>query len=268
MKPNRINVLKFPIAILLVGVAVLFVDLSVINLLGSREIFVSGVSEGEIGVNREQEQLHLIGSNKLALSLANAPIGKLGPANTSRSKFRYYDTLFYTALQFGHEASSLIEVGCSSNPFIQHLDWVDKRTCVAPYFVEYSGDNDGRNSNKQIMDTKNPIESVVADFMEYDLTDNSYDLLICSQVLEHVPDSSAFMKKLIKTAKTSIISVPYKWGDCGKSCNHVTHQISYDKLLEWSSPHKPIYSSIVQEKMDGKKNFDSSRRIILVFQPE
>ena len=264
MKPNSMNALKFPTAILVVGVVVLFVDLAVIDIMGSHEIFGSG---GVIEVNGEQEQLQLLKSNKVALSLAKTPIGKLGPANTNRHEFRYYDTLFYTALQFGHEASSLIEVGCSSNPFIQHFDWVHKRTCVAPYFVEYSGDNDGRNANKQITDTKNPIESVVADFMEYELTDNSYDLLLCSQVLEHVPDPSAFMKKLIKTAKTSIISVPYKWNDCGKSCNHVTHQIGYNKVLEWSSPHKPIYSSIVQEKMEGKTNFDSSRRIIFVFQP-
>lgn len=136
---------------------------------------------------------------------------------------------------------------------------------MAPYFVQYEG-NDTGNENTQLLGTTNAIESVVADFMEYKVKDYSYDLLICSQVLEHVPDPSAFMKKLIRTAKISIISVPYKWPDCGKSCNHKTDQIDYEMILKWSNPHKPIYRSIVQERLDEGRNYASSRRMILVFE--
>ncbi|KAL3784714.1 hypothetical protein HJC23_007723 [Cyclotella cryptica] len=77
---------------------------------------------------------------KLALSLVRAPVGQLGPENTQRKHLRYYNSLFFTSLEFGMNAKSLIEVGCASDPFIQYLDWVDRRTCVAPYYVKYGGE--------------------------------------------------------------------------------------------------------------------------------
>ena len=40
-------------------------------------------------------------------------------------------------LQFGANAKSIMEVGCASDPFLKYLDWIDERTCVAPYFVNY-----------------------------------------------------------------------------------------------------------------------------------
>lgn len=259
------NIIKYPIAIAVVGALVLFIDFAVIRLFGEgREL--GGGAAFQISTHDEEDATsRFLASNKLTLSLANTPIGKLGPANTVRHTFRYYDSLYYAALQFGHDATSLIEVGCASVPFIKYLDWVDKRTCVAPYFVQYEGKDEG-NRNTDLTGTKNAIESVVADFMEYEAEEYSYDLLICSQVLEHVPDPSAFMKKLIQTAKTAIISVPYKWPDCGKQCNHKTDNIDYETLLEWSKPHKPIYSSIVQERLVGNRNPGSSKRMILVFQ--
>lgn len=206
--------------------------------------------------NNDKSSATLLTSNKLAQALAKTPVGNLGEANTSRQKYRYYDSLFYATLQFGADATSLIEVGCASDPFIKYFDWIDKRTCVAPYFIEYNG-----GALKKKLSGSHAIESVVSDFMEYEIEDYSYDLLICSQVVEHVPDPSAFIKKLIRTAKTSIISVPYDWPVCGGKCGHLTHEITYEKLLEWTTPQKPIYSSIIHEHRGS-----TGRRILLVFQ--
>lgn len=209
--------------------------------------------------NNNKSSAPLLTSNKLAQVLAKTPVGNLGPANTSRQKYRYYDSLFYATLQFGADATSLIEVGCASDPFIKYFDWIDKRTCVAPYYINYNGG--GRHNKLGGSHHEHAIESVVSDFMEYDIEDYSYDLLICSQVVEHVPDPSAFIKKLIRTAKTSIISVPYDWPDCGEKCGHLSHGITYGKLLEWTTPQKPIYSSIINDHRGS-----TGRRILLVFQ--
>ena len=200
--------------------------------------------------------------NKLAQTINNTNIGSLGPSGTPRRKFRYYDSLFYNALQYGANARTSIEVGCASDPFLKYLDWIDKRTCVAPYFVKYDKvKGGGKNTNAQLS-TASDIEKVTADFMDYKLPNNEkYDLLLCSQVLEHVPDPKSFMKKLIKTAKVSIISVPFNWRDCGKQCNHVTNYITQEMLLEWSYPYTPIYSGVVAENPKGSMD----RRIIVVF---
>jgi hypothetical protein len=63
----------------------------------------------------------------------------------------------------------------------------------------------------------------------------------------------------------SLVKLPHftiRWDDCGKTCNHATHRISYEKLIGWSAPHKPIHSSIVTEN-----NSKYGRRIILVYKP-
>ena len=187
------------------------------------------------------------------------PVGSLGPKNTNRKHLRYYDSMYYTALQYGADAHTILEVGCASDPFIKYLDWADKRTCVAPYFVDYSSNNAVHKDDK--------VEKITADFMEYELPLNKkYDLLLCNQVLEHVSNPKSFMLKLIDSAETSIISVPFDWGNCGSKevkhgCNHVTDNITYERLLMWTHPHKPIHSTIVTEKVDSRFN----KRIILVY---
>ncbi len=194
-------------------------------------------------------------SPRLIEALKNAPIGSLGPSGTNRKHMRYYDTLFYTTMQYGADAKSIIEVGCASDPFLKHLSWIDQRTCVAPYFVEY-----GKDSGKYL---NTDIKKVTADFMEYELpNDENFDLLLCNQVLEHVPNPAAFMKKLIASARTSIISVPYNWGDCGKTCNHKTNHITIDKLKKWSAPYVPVYHKIVEEEGSG----GNRKRAIVVFE--
>ncbi len=196
-------------------------------------------------------------NNKLIRAIQKAPIGSLGPSGTNRKHLRYYDTLFYATLQYGANAKSIIEVGCASDPFIQYLDWIDQRTCVAPYFVEYG---DFAKTNK---DLGTKITTVTADFMEYQLPNGKqFDLLLCNQVLEHVPDPASFMKKLIESATTSIISVPYNWEGCGEICNHKTDYITMSMLTEWSAPYLPIYRGIVTEDGDSKFN----KRVIFVFE--
>ncbi len=193
---------------------------------------------------------------RIAKAMESVPFGSLGPSNTTRTHLRYNDLIFYTALQYGVDAKSVIEVGCASDPFIKYLDWVNKQTCVAPYFVDY-----GNNKKKSNITA---VERITANFMGYELPDNKkYDLLLCNQVLEHVPLPALFMKKLISSAKISIILVSFNWGDCGKLCKHTTNHITNKKLLEWSPPHKPIYSGIIREK---KISYEFSRRTLLVYE--
>ena len=195
-------------------------------------------------------------------AIKNTPIGSLGPSGTERQHYRYYDSLFFIALQYGGDAISAVEVGCASDPFLQYLDWIDKRTCVAPYFVDYGENNDQKNDGDN---AASKIEKVTADFMEYKLpnADTKFDLLLCSQVLEHVPNPKPFLKKLLSTAKTCIISIPFNWKPCGQSCNHITDNITYEMVLKWSAPYVPIYRGVVTEKHD--ENRREFRRMILVY---
>ena len=191
-----------------------------------------------------------LANTKMAKTILTTPIGSLGPRGTFRYHLRYYDSLFHSALQLAPEAKTAIEVGCASDPFLGHLDWIDEsKTCVTKNFVRYSA---GANSTSTKDDG---IKRIEADFMGYQLPNNQkYDLLICGQVLEHVPDpASFFMKKLLAPAKTAIISVPFDWGDCGKTCNHMTHHILMPTVLEWSAPLEPFYKAVVTEDTNGQE---------------
>lgn len=172
------------------------------------------------------------------------PIGSMGPKGSGRDHFRYYDTLYFISKQFGLDAKSVLEVGCTSDPFIKHLDWVDERTCVAPYSAYGK-----KSSGQQVSMTK-------ADFYEWKAP-KVYDLVLCGQVAEHVEDPKTFVRKLVETAKVAIISVPYMWGPDEKA-HHVTDYISLETVEQWTHPKKPVLSTIVQEDR-------SLRRLIVVY---
>ena len=61
---------------------------------------------------------------------------------------------------------------------------------MAPFFAEYGNSSEATHE----------IRKVTADFMKYQLPDNGtkFDLLLCNQVVEHVPNPAAFTKKLNK----------------------------------------------------------------------
>ena len=72
------------------------------------------------GVNIAASPVAAGGTSSTALAMT-APIGSLGPHGTSRKHYRYYDSVFYSAMQFGSKAQSAIEVGCANDPFLRHL---------------------------------------------------------------------------------------------------------------------------------------------------
>ena len=80
------------------------------------------------------------------------------------------------------------------------LDLIGQRTCVAPYFIEYG--NGKKNEINDKLSNSKGITKIKADFMEYQLPHNKmFDLLLCNQVLKHVPDPAVFMKKLYPRQK-------------------------------------------------------------------
>lgn len=72
------------------------------------------------------------------------------------------------------------------------------------------------------------ITTVEADFYTY--KGSGFDLVICNQVLEHVPDPGSFAKKLLRTGSVVVASVPYDWK---KVKGHLHQHIKERDLLKW-----------------------------------
>jgi len=117
---------------------------------------------------------------------------------------------------------------------------------------------DIENPEKFLVDVKpvklEGVDTYTADFMEWGEGLN-IDLVTCLQVLEHVGDPSAFMKKIFSISKIAIISVPYKWpeGICG---GHIWDPIDMDMFMGWAG-REPIDVTIVKERI--------RERIVAVF---
>lgn len=176
--------------------------------------------------------------------------GSLGPGNTERSRLRYYDAAMAMMLPFTANATSAVEVGCVKPAFVRHLSWVERKVCVAPYFAAYKG----LDSDARALDDDGDVEYVEADFLTWrgeEEDDGIFDVAMSLQVLEHVVDPGAFLKKLLGTARVVVVSVPYMWADCKTKCNHRHHMISADTLKTWSGNVTPAVEIIVRERGNG-----------------
>ena len=228
---------------------------------------------------RNQE---VLSQSPQALSLQQTDIGSLGQSGTSRHHYIYYDTLYFLSLQYGYNATNALEVGCAKDPFINYLTWIPRKDCVAPYQVVYEDPNGDKSQHHESVPsssatvqssstTTTTTNMITADFAQWDPTINSlppnlstivkYDLVICSQVVEHVNQPREFVQKLLQTTNNYvIISVPYKWKPC-KTCNHKTHNINIPLMKTWSEPYEPIDISIITEE-------NKMSRLIMIFQPK
>lgn len=90
------------------------------------------------------------------------------------------------------------------------------------------------------------------DFMKLE-PENTYDVVICLQVLEHVSYPWLFMDKLFSITKDLlIVSVPYMWKK-GQCKEHTHDPIDKGKLIQWASAtvpfiREPIHMEIVKER--------------------
>jgi hypothetical protein len=176
--------------------------------------------------------------------------GSLGPPGTARKSLRIYDAAYASASMFSESATSALEVGCVKPSFLEHFNWIPNRVCVSPYYAGYSKVQDSAKSDEA-------VTYLTDDFNEWKQREQ-YDLVVCMQVIEHVPNPEKTMSKLLESGKVVLVSAPYLWPDCGSKCNHLHHNISEYTIKAWAGKD-PVVSLIVSEKDSG------ARRLISIF---
>ncbi len=156
-----------------------------------------------------------------------------------RSRMMYIQVTREISRRIASHAGSVVDVGSHDTPI---LDWFPD----APVRVSvdlrrpYRGDG---------------IESVTADFMSW-RPGRKFDVGLCLQVLEHVPDAASFAAALLDLCDVVIVSVPYRWPEETTSF-HVHDPVDEAKLSGWFG-RRPNYSYIVSE-------LDGQQRIICVY---
>jgi hypothetical protein len=156
------------------------------------------------------------------------------------------DQLYYQAVRvltshLGENAGSILDVGSAACPYLEWYPWIPTRTSI---------------------DLRNPyrspeIRGIVADFLEWQ-PDQTYDIVTCLQVMEHVPDAGRFAQKLMEVGRTVVVSVPYKWR-AGSNASHVHDPVEEGKMRSWF--RRPAnFSYIIREVLSD------SRRLIQVYE--
>lgn len=152
----------------------------------------------------------------------------------------YIFTIKQIVRVLGENAKSMVDIGSNGCPYLDWFDWIPERHSLdlrKPYVAP-------------------GVTSVKADFMQHDFK-RQFDLLTCLQVVEHVPDAGAFCKKLLRSARVLIVSVPYQW-KAGQTAGHIHDPINLEKMNGWFG-REPNYHIIIQEVES------SARRLICVY---
>jgi len=172
-----------------------------------------------------------------------------------REKYRYFRST-WCALKFaGGRAKTIVDVGSAFPPFLRSVDWIPERLVVSPYFP---GDENPCGTEDSCT-TWPGIAINVADFYRW-RGGHSYDIVLCSQVLEHVDDPSTFLRKLLQTGSHIVVSVPYLWKDYHLQF-HKSHYVSIRDVRRWAGKHERAYSVI----SEPSASTGFSRRVILLF---
>ena len=132
----------------------------------------------------------------------------------SRSGMNYYKEVLSLARKYAPGAKSIVDVGSFYTPFINRFGWIEEKVSLDLRLGYLEG-----------------ARVIRADFYKWK-PDKKYDLVICLQVLEHLEKPEIFARKLLKTGRVVIISVPYKWKR-GLYHRHIQDPVDEKKIIKW-----------------------------------
>jgi hypothetical protein len=129
----------------------------------------------------------------------------------------YYKSVLRLAQQYAPDAQSVIDVGAPW-PFVTAFEWIPRKVMLNDRYP------DG-------LATPPDVTAIMANFYEYQ-PEQKFDLVVCNQVMEHVPDPPVFAKKLLSIGKVVVASVPYMWPP-GTATGHLQNDIDMETFLSW-----------------------------------
>ncbi len=160
----------------------------------------------------------------------------------ARSDLMYYRYVDFIVRVLGSEATSLIDVGTGNCPYLEWFPWIDRRVSIdiqGPY-------------------VSSGVLGIEANVLDHQFKDQ-FDLCLCLQVLEHVPDPKRFARRLLELADIVIITVPFDWPE-GQTKGHLHDPVDLKKLTKWVG-RTPNFSTVVTEPFRYKKH----QRLLAVY---
>lgn len=158
----------------------------------------------------------------------------------------YYQYVRRIIGALGANAQTMIDVGSGNCPYLEWFNWIPERVSV-DIRVPYTSDH---------------VRGIKGDIFELQFP-KVFDLCTCLQVLEHVPDATAFGRRLLELARIVAVSVPYKWPNSPKPTpGHLHDPVDLSKLTGWMG-REANYHIVVEEPLSSSPR---RRRLIAVYE--
>lgn len=162
---------------------------------------------------------------------------------SKRRNFLYYRYVEQIVSVLASDARSYLDVGSSNAEYIERFRWIPVRHTI-DIRHPYSSPN---------------VVGFEQDFFTFQ-PEEKYDFVSCFQVLEHIPDATAFAQHLMQMADRVLVSVPFLWPK--GSCRHHVHDpVDLEKLSRWFG-RTPDYSIVVEEPL---RKLAKGRRLIAYY---
>ncbi|KAL1515562.1 hypothetical protein AB1Y20_002182 [Prymnesium parvum] len=182
-----------------------------------------------------------------------------------RRYYLFYKHLLCVVWRYAARASSVLDVGSAVPPFINLLTWITNKTILGPRFAGNVAKGGAEMYSLERIQTKYGVGAIQADFLEWASPDTARpaaamaaDMVLCSEVIEHVDQPQEFVRKLLKTAPVVILSVPYRWKACDHvKCHHKVNSITREMIRGWAGRQPDAYDLV--------KESSGEQRIICVF---
>lgn len=126
---------------------------------------------------------------------------------------------------------------------------------VAPEQAFYKRFRKQKNLDYTTTDLYSPLADVKADICDLPFEDNSYDIILCNHVLEHIPDDTKAMQELYRVLKPG-----------GMGIFQIPQDLSREKTFEDDSITDPkerarIFGQYDHVRVYGRDYFDKLRSI-------
>jgi predicted SAM-dependent methyltransferase len=125
----------------------------------------------------------------------------------------------------------------------------------APEQAFYKLFRNQKNLNYTTTDLFSPLADVKADICDLPFTDNSYDVILCNHVLEHIPDDTKAMQELFRVLKPggmAILQIPQ---DLSRTTTFSDDSITNQK------ERAAIFGQYDHVRIYGRDYFDKLRSI-------
>jgi 2-polyprenyl-3-methyl-5-hydroxy-6-metoxy-1,4-benzoquinol methylase len=185
----------------------------------------------------------------MGLDIGGLPMaGTIYPRDRSdywakRRNDRIYLMTIVLAHFFCRRRVTIADVGCHVSPLVLMMPEFSKRFAIDP-------SREAREAWAGV-DGATFLNSMLDDVDVRELTgEDKFDLVMCHQVIEHIPDAAAFAASLRAKARRVILSTTFET-PAGMMPGHVQDPISLEKLESWL-PSPAICTLISRGPVGGK----------------